>query len=108
MSATEIHHEMVSATKVSFDFGEVPPAKAELPPLEPDGLASPVKSRDPDDPWADEMTLPEWVKKERCPVSGYWMTKVRAALTAIAALRVPLTAWRAAARCGASLSGACG
>lgn len=67
-----------------------------------------VSSRDPDDPWADEMTLPEWVKKERCPVSGYWMTKVRAALTAIAALRVPLTAWRAAARCGASLSGACG
>lgn len=37
-----------------------------------------VSSRDPDDPWADEMTLPEWVKKERCPVSGYWMTKVRA------------------------------
>ena len=29
--------------QVSFDFGEIPPAKAELPPLEAEGLASPLK-----------------------------------------------------------------
>lgn len=33
-----------------------------------------VSRTDPDDPWANEVTLPPWVEKRRCPTTGYWMT----------------------------------